>query len=240
MNRRSRTGFHVSSLVLAAALVASVPVAAGASVKNPTTITVVAATKAALAKTRGVHVSVETMLNKVVSSVVADIGQKSGTETYVEGDETFTISVTPMYAYLSGSKTGLTKLMGLSAAEQAKVGSSWIAMKEGSAPYTPFQSNLTTGAFANLMPPVKNTTLLAARSKTNGGYQIKWTEPASSSGPKSTTIMTISSGKKTLPIEEAVSTSNGNSTTKFSKWGETVHVAVPSSVIAYAKVFPAS
>ncbi len=235
-----RTYVRVSSFLVAVTLLATAPVVAGASVKNPTKLTVVAATKAALAKTRGVHVFVETTLNKVVSSVVADIGQKSGTETYVSGDETFTISVTPTYAYLSGSKTGLTKLMGLTSAEQKKVGSSWIAMKKGSSRYTTFQSNLTTGAFSNLMPPAKDTTLLAQRSKANGGYQIKWVEAATSSEPKSTTIMTISSGKKTLPIDELVTTSSGSSTTKFTKWGETVHVTVPASTIAYAIVFPAS
>ena len=227
----------VSSLLLIGTLTGFLTVA-GATVKDPTKLAVITATKAALARTSGVHVVVETTLDKTVSSVVADIGKTSGTETYTRGDETFTISVTPKYAYLSGSKTGLTKLMGLTVAEQAKVGGSWIVMKKGSPPYATFASNLTTGAFANLMPPAKDTTLLTQRAKVDGGYQIKWVEPATSSAPKSTTIMTISAGSQTLPIEEAVTTSEGNSTTTFTKWGETVHIATPSPTIAYATVFP--
>lgn len=229
---------RASAFVLSiSALVLGVPLAAQAAVKNPTTKSVLAAAKVALANETGVHVKVTTISGKVDSSVIADIGKTSGSETYVSGDETFTITVTPTYAYLSGSKTGLTTLMGLTAAEQKKVGSASISMKKGSTPYSTFESNLTSGAFAGLLPPAKGTTLLSKRDKATDGYQLSWTEAATSSTPKSKSVMTISSGKSALPLKESVNTSSSKSKTTFSKWGEEVKVEVPTSTVAYAKVF---
>jgi hypothetical protein len=232
------SSLRACALVLSiSALVLGVPLAAQAAVKNPTTKSVLAAAKVALASETGVHVKVTTISGKVDSSVVADIGKTSGVETYTSGDETFTITVTPTYAYLSGSKTGLTTLMGLTAAEQKKVGSASISMKKGSTPYSTFESNLTSGAFSGLLPPAKGTTLLSKRDKATNGYQLSWTEAATSSTPKSKSVMTISSGKSALPLKESVNTSSSKSKTTFSKWGEDVKVEVPTSTVAYAKVF---
>ena len=233
------TLLKLSSLaLLSGALVLATPLLAQGSVSNPSATTVLAAAKVSLAKERGVHVKVKTLTGSVVSSVIADIGRTSGTETYVSGKESFTITVTPTYAYLSGSATGLTTLMGLTSTEQKKVGTASISMKMGTTQYTTFQSNLTSGAFAQLLPVAKGTNLLSARDKSTNGYDLKWTTKATSATPSSTSVLTISSGKKTLPLKEAVSTSVGSSATTFTKWGESVTVTVPSSTIAYAKVFP--
>jgi hypothetical protein len=171
---------------------------------------------------------------------VADIGEKTGTETFTKGKESFTITVTPTYAYLSGTKTGLTDIMGLTSGEQKKVGAASISMKEGSTAYTTFKDNLTIGALTKLLPVIKGTKLLTKRDKATNGYDISWVTAASTDSPKTTTVMTISSGKGSLPIKEVVTTSAGTSETKFSKWGESVQVVVPSSTIPYTKVFPAT
>ncbi len=150
------------------------------------------------------------------------------------------ITVTPTYAYLSGSATGLVNEMGLTAAEQKKVGSASIAMKKGSAPYTSFKANLTSTAFSDLLPTLKSTTLLAARDKKTNGYQLKWTTAATSSAPAASTVMTISSGKKTLPSKEVVTTSTGTSMTTFTKWGKKVTASTPTNTVPYATVFPSA
>jgi hypothetical protein len=199
------------------------------------------AAKVAIVKEKGVHVTVATVSGKVDSSVIADIGKSYGTETYVSGNESFTITVTPTYAYLSGSQKGLTTLMGLTAAEQKKIGKQSMAMKKGTSYYTTFKSNLTSGTtFASLLPAAKGTTLLSKRDKKTNGYQLTWSVKATSTQPKTTTVMTFSSGKTTLPLKDSVSTSSGKSETTFTKWGERVNVKVPSSTIPYAQVFPAS
>ncbi|MGB8179764.1 MAG: hypothetical protein WCF63_06330 [Acidimicrobiales bacterium] len=235
-----RTPLSLSLLALSGALILGPSLAAQAATKSPTAASVLASASKSLGKERGVHIVVTTVDHKINSSVVADIGTASGTETYVSGTETFTITVTPKAAYLYGSKEGLTKLMGLSASEQSKVGGEAIVMKKGTSPYSTFQSNLTSTAFAQLLPPAKGTSLLAQRDKATNGYQLSWTTAKTSSTPKELSVLTISSGAKALPLKETVTTSDGSSHTAFSKWGESVTVHVPSKTIPYATVFPSS
>jgi hypothetical protein len=235
-----RTPLTLSLLALSGALIVGPALGAQAATKRPTSASVLASATKSLNKESGVHIVVTTVDKKVKSSVVADIGKTSGTETYVSGAETFTITVTPKAAYLFGSKKGLTKLMGLSATEQSKVGGEAIVMKAGTAPYTTFHSNLTSSAFSQLLPKAKGTSLLAKRDAATKGYQLSWTTAKTSSTPKELSILTISSGTKSLPLKESVATSAGASHTAFTKWGESVQVHVPSKTIPYATVFPAS
>jgi hypothetical protein len=235
-----RTPLALSLVALSGALILGPALAAEAATTSPTTASVLASATKSLGKETGVHIVVTTVDKKVDSSVVADIGTTSGTETYVSGTETFTITVTPKDAYLYGSKKGLTTLMGLTASEQSKVGSEAIVMKEGSAPYTTFHTNLTSGAFSQLLPPAKGTSLLAKRDKATKGYQLTWTTAKTSSNPKEQSVLTISSGSKTLPLKETVTTADGSSHTAFTKWGESVHVQIPAKTIPYATVFPSS
>jgi hypothetical protein len=210
---------------------------AQASVTNPTTASILAAAKTSLANALGVHVKVVTVAGKVHSTLVANIGKVSGSETFISGKESFTITVTSTYAYLSGSATGLTKIMGLTTAEQKKIGTASMTMKKGSTGFTTFHSNMTTGAFSQLLPPVQGTTLLSKRDKATNGYQLTWSTKATSSSPKTTRLMIFSSGKTTLPLTVTDTNSSSHSQTTYSKWGEAVKVSIPSSTISYAKVF---
>jgi hypothetical protein len=214
------------------------PLGAGAATKHPTISSVLLAARSALLTETSVHVKVLTHSGTTTASVVADIGKSSGRETYLSGDETFTIDVTPTYAYLSGSEDGLINLMDLTVNQQKKVGAQAISMKKGSKPYAAFKSNLTSASFAHLLPGATGTTLLAKRDVTTGGYQISFNEAATTKSPATTTVITIAAGKKALPIKEAVTSSEGKSVTTFSHWGEAVTVKVPSSTVAYATVFP--
>jgi hypothetical protein len=233
-----RTSRQLSCLILLSSVfVLGAPLMARASVPNPTAASILAAAKTALAQENGVHVKVVTFAGKVNSTLVADIGKASGSEAYVSGNETFTITVTPTYAYLSGSASGLTKLIGLTSAEQKKVGKSSMTMKKGTTEYTTFQSDMTSGAFDQLLPAVKGTTLLSKRDKSTNGYRLTWTAKATTSVPKTKTTMVFSSGKTTLPLSDSVTNADSTSTTTFSKWGEAVQVKIPTSTITYAKVF---
>jgi hypothetical protein len=240
MKSLRRTPLYLSALALmTVAALSGSTLAASASATKATTKTILKAATTDLAKQTSVHIKVYSLAADSPSSVEADIGEKTGTETFTKGAESFSITVTPTFAYLSGTKTGLTEIMGLSAAEQKKVGTSAISMKAGTTPYETFKSNLTVGALSHLLPIVKGTTLLAKRDKTTHGYDLKWVTAASSQSPKSTTVLTISAGSKTLPSKELVTTTSGTSETTFSKWGEGVRVVVPSSTIPYNTIFPA-
>ena len=197
--RRSALSLSLVALIGALALG---PALGARAASSPTAASLLALTKNALSSESGVHIVVTTVNNKVKSSVVADIGTTSGTETYTSGAETFTISVTPTFAYLSGSKTGLVNIMGLSAAQQKAVGTHTLKMKKGSSQYTSFHSNLTANAYSELLPATKGTSLLSKRDKATNGYQLTWTTKATSTDPKTVSVMVVSSGTKTLPLKE--------------------------------------
>ena len=234
-----RHRLHLTCLALAImALVVAAPIAAQASAKDPSASSVINSTRAAIANESGVHVLVTTRTTSSSSKVVADIGATSGVETITEESDEATIRVTPTYAYVSGNAAGLTTLMGLSAKEQKKVGIDAISMKVGTTPYKNLKSSITIPVLANLLPAVKGTMY---STRVIGGrqyYQLSWTTKATSSTPKSKSVLTLSEGTAVLPFREVSTSSSGTGTTTFSKWGERINVSVPptSRIIPYSKV----
>jgi hypothetical protein len=217
--------------------VAASPIAAQASVKNPSTASVIKATNKALLKQIGVHVAVNSTSSGTKSTVSVDIGSGYGSEKITSGKNTVTIIVTPKWAYLSGSKTGLISIMGLSAAQQKKVGTLWVSMKAATSPYESFSSNLTTSVLGHILPAAKGTKF-STDSTSKKNYQLTWKTAATSTAAATKSVLTISSGKSTLPLSETITSKSGGGSTVFSKWGEHVTETAPSSsdTIAYAKV----
>jgi hypothetical protein len=233
-----RCRFQLISLALGATLVLAVtPIAAQASVNNPTTKSVLEATKNAMAKESGVHVYVKSKSGTDASIVVVDIGATYGVETITSGKSVVKIVVTPTDAYLSGSKTGLTTVMGLTAAEQKKVGTLSVVMKSGTTPYSRFHSNLTTSVLAGILPAAKGTKYKVSTDSSKD-YQLTWKTAASTTTAATKSVLKISSGSKTLPVKEVITGASGGGTTTFSKWGEKVVEYAPAAAttIPYAKV----
>jgi hypothetical protein len=238
MSFSSRRRIQLLSLALGSTLLLGVtPIAAQASVSNPTTKSVLKATKNAMAKESGVHIYVTSKTGTDESIVVVDIGATYGEETIRSGKSMVKIIVTPTDAYLSGSATGLTTIMGLTAAEQKKVGALSIVMKAGSSPYTSFHSNLTTSVLAGILPAAKGTKYKVSGDSSKD-YQLTWKTAASSTAASTKDVLTISSGSKTLPIKEVITGTGGGGTTTFSKWGENVTEQAPAlaNTVPYAKV----
>jgi hypothetical protein len=239
MSFSRRRRLHLVSLTLGTAvLVAGTPLVAGASSQSPTVASVLNAAKISMLKKASVHVVVNSKSGKTYSKVVVDIGTTSGTETITSGKKVITITVTPTYAYLSGSATGLTVIMRLSAAQQKKVGDHAIAMKVGTAPYASLKANLTTAVFASMLPTGTGTKLSTVTTSSSKLYQLTWNAKTTITASKTKSVMTLSSGKSTLPIKEVITNSTGGGTTIFSQWGERVHISTPSlSVVTYKQVF---
>jgi hypothetical protein len=238
MSFSPRRRFQLISLALGATLVLAVtPIAAQASVSNPTTKSVLKATKNAMGKESGVHIYVTSTSGTNASIVTVDIGATYGKETIKSGKSVVNIIVTPTDAYLSGSKTGLTTIMGLTAAEQKKVGTHSVVMKSGTSPYKSFHSNLTTSVLAGILPVSKGTKYKASGDSSKD-YQLSWKTAATSTAGATRSVLTISSGSKTLPIKEVITGTSGGGTTTFSKWGEHVveHAPTAAHTIPYAKV----
>ena len=222
----------VVSLSLGA--IALTPVVSQASAKTSVS-SVLAAAKKAMVAEKSVHIVVSSRSSKTVNHVTADLGTSSGQENFVSGTAKVEIRVTTKNAYLSGNASGLTKLVGLTSTQEKKVGTKVIVMKAGTSPYTTFQSNLTVSAFATFLPTGKGVKLSTDRHK---DFVLTWTKPATSTTSKTTSVLTISSGKKALPISEVVSGTTGSGTTFFSRWGKSFTVTAPprSKLVAYTSV----
>jgi hypothetical protein len=203
--------------------------------KAPTASSLLKAVQSAMSHESGVHISVTSSSATTHSVATVDIGTNGGTETYASGSAHVRIVVTPKSAFLSGNASGLTTLVGLTAAQQKLVGSKAIEMKAGTSPYASFKSNLTTSAFAAFLPTSKAITL--SRDKSHH-YVLTWVTKATSTAPKVTSTLTISSGATPLPLREVATAKTGDGTTIFSKWGEKVNTPTPpaSSTIPYATV----
>jgi hypothetical protein len=199
---------------------------------------VLKAAKAAMAKQTGVHL-VESLKSGSASGLcIADFGTKSAEETLSEGKARLTLKLNPTYAYIGGNSSGLTTIFGLTAAQAKKVGKDWISVKAGTSEYAAFKSGLTISSLAGALPATKGTTLSTTVTDGVHLYVLKWTIAATSSAPKRSNTMTISTVGATLPVELITTTSSGSATTKFSRWGEHVAVSAPpvASTISYSKV----
>jgi hypothetical protein len=214
--------------------------AAGAT-QVPTTGSVLVAAKAAIAKRTGVHLVVtsRSSSSSVAEHVAADLGKATGTETISDGTGTVIIKVTPTYAYLSGNSTGLTKVVGLSAAEVSKLGSDWVSIKAGTSQYTGLAGSMAVSSVASVLPAAKGTRLSFPAAQGKAVYTLKWETAATSSAPKFTTTLILSAIGATLPVEEITTGAGGaRETVALSNWDEHIRVTPPpaSSTIPFSKL----
>ncbi|MDE3044775.1 MAG: hypothetical protein KGJ10_08140 [Acidobacteriota bacterium] len=216
--------------------VLSTPVLANATT-SPTVTSVLSAANAQLAKETSVHIEVQSINKSSTSSIKVDLGTSTGDEFLVSGKMKVSILVTPKAAFLSGNKLGLTTVMGLTSAQQKKIGSKWMEMFKGTVPYTNLEKNLTTAVLTQILPKASGTKL-ATTSDRAKNFQLSWTT-AAGAAPASKNVLVIASGSTTLPISQTITSSTGHGTTTYSKWNQRFSVVSPKSsdVVTYKSVF---
>ena len=239
MNLLRPLNFLLPVVVGTSMLMAATTLTAQAATSTPTPKTLINDAKASMLAAKGVHIDVVTTHGKTKSSIVVDVGIKNGAETILSGKQNVKIVVTPKNAYLSGNTGGLTAIMGLTAAEAKKLGSSVMVMKAGSTEYTSLDENLTTPILAGMLPALTNKSLKVVKGSAKNQYALSWSTAASSTSLATTTTLVFTTGAKTLPTSESIKSSSGVGTTTFTKWNESVKVTVPSksSLVTYAHVF---
>jgi hypothetical protein len=221
--------WRLASFALPAAL-ALTPVLASTQASAATSTTsILSAAKTSLANQKSVHLAVSVKQGSTTTLEVADLGTTMGIESIISGSAKATVEVAPTFGYMQGDSSGLTSLIGLTAAQAKKLGSKWMSLKAGTTPYSDLKTSATIPAVRDLLPPVKGTT---SAVKTIDGvklYILKWTTAATSSSPKLSNVMSISMGTNALPVKEIVSDSSASETTDFTKWGENVVVHAPAA-----------
>ncbi|HEY7930871.1 MAG TPA: hypothetical protein VIC81_01245, partial [Acidimicrobiales bacterium] len=175
--RRPLTRFALVAGLVSGAL--SVSVMAGAAT-TPSVTSVLNAANAQLAKETSVHIDVSSVNASSSSTIKVDLGVAQGDEYLVSGKMKVTVLVTPTAAYLSGNKLGLTTVMGLTSAQQQKIGTKWMAMSHGTVPYENLRKNLTTSVLAQILPKVSGTKL-STISGAGKNFHLTWNTAAGSS-----------------------------------------------------------
>jgi len=144
MSFSPRRRLQLISLALGATLVLAVtPIAAQASVKDPTTKSVLKATLKPWPRSPGPHLRHVEDRHAVQRRGRRHWRQLRRRDDSI-GQELREDRGHPDRRVPERSPTGLTTIMGLTAAEQKKVGTRSVVMKSGTTPYTSFHSNLTT------------------------------------------------------------------------------------------------
>jgi hypothetical protein len=216
------------ALVLATtALVASCAYTTVAYAGPPSKSTVIAAAKAAIRKQSSAHVVSTATSSSTKEKAVVDAGTSSGQETLTNGSATLSIKVTPTDAYVSGSSSGLTTILGLSSTDAKKLGADWASWKSGTTQYSDLKSDVVVSSLTSVLPKAKGTKLTTRTTDGTELYVLTWTTAATSSEPKLSNTLTVSSQAE-LPVTLTSSASGGSTvTTTFSAWDGHVVVSAP-------------
>ncbi|MGC8498129.1 MAG: hypothetical protein ACP5OV_01345 [Acidimicrobiales bacterium] len=167
------------------------------------------------------------------STIVADIGRRSGRETYRNGTAIVNVLVTPRAAYVRGNAAGLRQFVGLTRAQERRVGDRFVVMRAGTSQYSGFAANLTVASLAGLLPPSRGVAVHLA-----GAHRVVLSWTSTSSAGTSSTALTVRVGARVLPEVETVHGALGGGSIRFSRWGRVVRVGAPAPgrTIAYRAV----
>ena len=109
-------------------------------------------TRSAIDAQSSVHVVFAAQYGSSSKGIVADVGTHSGTEKFAYGGTHIQVRVTPSDAYVSGSASGLSTILGLTSSEAQKVGSRWVYWKSGTSRYSAVKADVTMPSVTGLLP----------------------------------------------------------------------------------------
>jgi hypothetical protein len=170
--------------------------------------------------------------------IIADMGTVAGTEFIQYAAATATIRVTRQAAYFTGTKTGLTAYLGLTAAGAAKAGSHWVAIKGGTSEYQDLAAENTIAALPSSILPAASQVTQVSTTVAGGQkeYILDWTTTPSGSQTPISARLILTATPKVLPVSETLTTKGEAKTVTFSGWGAPFTVAAPAQSIPYAQV----
>ena len=206
------------------------------STTSPTAL--VAAVKKAMSAARSVHFEFNSTSSSGHEHVVADAGAKTGRQSITFGKATANILVTTSDAYFDGNSSGLSTIFGMPKSDITKVGSKWVDVKSGTSQYTSLRSGAIESSLSTTLLPSSAELTTAKVSKTSSAgipvYRLVWTTTATSG--KVTEMLLIDARGSDLPITATAVEGKDNSLTSFSKWGESIKLSAPTSLIAFSKL----
>jgi hypothetical protein len=215
-----------------------VGVASASSVprKDPTATAVVAATKKAMDAQKSVHcvISAYDASTKQTTTVTEDASKTRGLETLAVGTAEVKLRLTPTAAYLWGNSKGLSSVFGMSATQIAEVGTKWVFSKPGTSQYADVKSAVSIAPLLGSLLPTK-TKVKIASGHLNGEsvHVLSWTTTDSQSKIVHISLDIAAKGPS-LPIRLTALTGKSHEKALFSRWGEGIHVPVPTATVELA------
>jgi hypothetical protein len=179
-----------------------------------------------------VRVTVHFFSGKSAGLLVEDSARSTGEQTVAIGKERASIVLVDGTVYFSGNNSGLVHYFGLTQAIATTVSNHWISASPTDAAYPSLTAGLTLSSALKEVTPTGHVT--RGRSRTIHGRP---TTSVSGTGPAGLAQVSLFIARKgrPLPVEAVGSDSTKTGTSgeivDFSRWGEALHVPVPTGAI---------
>lgn len=172
---------------------------------------------------------------KLAETISQDAGLNSGDQYVISGTQRANVLLTKTDAYLSGNSGGLTTFFALPADDQSLVGTKWILIKSGTAPYTTFVNSITVKSLLkNLLPTTKSLSVHNTTYGTIPAYEIDWS--VTSSGTTTKLTLTLPRTGKSLPFAESAISGVTQERSVLTNWNKPVTIHVPKNTIAITQL----
>jgi hypothetical protein len=220
-------GCILANIALAAGAYGATPVDRSATPAQILKFAIASATKAGSAR-----VTVHFFSGQTAGELVQDSTRASAEQTVAIGKERVSIVLSDDTVYFSGNTQGLVNYFGLAKAAAATLADRWVSASPSDSAYPSLAAGLTLSSALKEVSPTGS--LAKGKPRTVNGEPTTSLTGTGPTGIARVTLFVAAHGKS-LPVEAVGS---GGSAQKasgeivtFSRWGEAVHVPVPSESI---------
>jgi hypothetical protein len=235
VNERSRR--IVLALGGCGCMLASVGVAAGANGATPvqasgTGSQILKSAIASAEKIGSVRVTVHFFSGKTTGELVQDSARRSAEQTVAIGKERVSIVLSANTVYFSGNTQGLVHYFGLTTAVATTLANQWVSASPSDSAFQALAAGLSLSSALGEITPTGS--IVKGKQQTVDGQSTMSISGTGPSGIARLTLFVAAHGKS-LPVEAVGSGGTAQKTSgeivTFSRWGEAVHVPVPSASI---------
>jgi hypothetical protein len=179
-----------------------------------------------------VRVTVHFFSGKTTGELVQDSARASAEQTVAIGNERVSIVLSANTVYFSGNTQGLVHYFGLTTAVATTLANQWVSASPSDSAFPSLAAGLTLSSALGEVSPTGS--IVKGKPQTVDGQP---TTSLSGTGPAGITRLTlfVAAHGRSLPVEAVGSSSSAQKVSgeivTFSRWGEPVHVPVPSKSI---------
>ena len=218
-------------------MLATIAIAAGANGATPvqpsgTGSQILKSAIATAQKVGSVRVTVHFFSGKATGELVQDSARASAEQTVAIGNERVSIVLSANTVYFSGNTQGLVHYFGLTTAVATTLANQWVSASPSDSAFPSLAAGLTLSSALGEVSPTGS--IVKGKRHTVDGQP---TMSLSGTGPAGIARLTlfVAAHGNSLPVEAVGSGGTAQKASgeivTFSRWGEAVHVPVPSQSI---------